>query len=387
MAKKLLSVWLVLVMLFASTSLVFAEEAVQGYFLNRNIEVNGTLIRNYYLKDPVVLVEGSTYIPLTEELGALLGFEVTIDRESHTIKLLKTEAKPETQQQETVLCNLENVTANPEESYTIVLLAPLEQKKLDMPQSLNGSSMGPASLSIGSKLAQNNQLKNNGQIQSPQLLTQQFAAGEHQILVAENGTLYMPLKVLTGTVFNWTAAYESFSGLYIGTTVNHNAAKLMEEDAAEINFNKGLTHFIMYANKVYDEEFSREMVFWFKHEADVNDIDITLLMGVARGESSFNEACRSRSGALGVMQIMPKTAKGFGVTVADLYNAKKNIELGARIVSGHIENYKDVKVGLTAYNAGSGAVNRGNYTFTYANRILNRQQELLKFLLDRGYVE
>jgi soluble lytic murein transglycosylase-like protein len=110
-------------------------------------------------------------------------------------------------------------------------------------------------------------------------------------------------------------------------------------------------------------------------------------MGVARGESSFNEACRSRSGALGVMQIMPKTAKGFGLTVADLYNAKKNIELGARIVSGHIENYKDVKVGLTAYNAGSGTVNRGTYTFTYANRILNRQQELLKFLLDRGYVE
>ncbi|MBQ3107005.1 MAG: lytic transglycosylase domain-containing protein, partial [Firmicutes bacterium] len=162
---------------------------------------------------------------------------------------------------------------------------------------------------------------------------------------------------------------------------------LMEADAAEINLNKGLTRYIMATNKVYDEEFSREMVFWFKHEADVNDMDITLLMGVASGESSFNEACLSRSGAVGVMQIMPRTAKGFGLTVADLYNAKKNIELGARIVSGHIENYDSVVVGLSAYNAGSGAVNRGSYTTAYANRILNRQQGLLRFLLDGGYVE
>ncbi|MBE6036230.1 MAG: lytic transglycosylase domain-containing protein [Clostridiales bacterium] len=387
MLKKLLSVWLVLVMLFASTTLIYAEDTVQGTFLNRNIEVNGTLIRNYYLKDPIVLVNGSTYLPLTEELGALLGFEATIDRESHTIKLLKTEAKPETQQQENVLCNLEDVTVNPEESYTIVLLAEKEVKKLALPETLSGTAAAPSSLGIGSKLTQNKQAANSGTIQSPQLLTEQVLVGDYKVLVAADKTLYVPLKVLTGTVFNWSAAYESYSGLYIGTTVNHDAQKLMEADAAEINLNKGLTRYIMATNKVYDEEFSREMVFWFKHEADVNDMDITLLMGVASGESSFNEACLSRSGAVGVMQIMPRTAKGFGLTVADLYNAKKNIELGARIVSGHIDNYDSVVVGLSAYNAGSGAVNRGSYTTAYANRILNRQQGLLRFLLDGGYVE
>lgn len=64
----------------------------------------------------------------------------------------------------------------------------------------------------------------------------------------------------------------------------------------------------------------------------------------------------SRAGAQGVMQLMPKTAKGLGVT--DSFNAKQNIQGGVKYLSQMLNKFQDPKIALAAYNYGPGNVNK-----------------------------
>lgn len=94
----------------------------------------------------------------------------------------------------------------------------------------------------------------------------------------------------------------------------------------------------------------------FKNAADKYGISYELLVSVAKAESNFNKNSTSRSGAMGIMQLMPATAKYLGVE--DAYDPEQNIMGGARYLSEKIEKHGSVQLGLAAYNAGSGAVEK-----------------------------
>ncbi len=94
----------------------------------------------------------------------------------------------------------------------------------------------------------------------------------------------------------------------------------------------------------------------FKKAAEKYDVPYKLLVSVAKAESNFNEKSVSHSGAMGVMQLMPATAKYLGVKNA--YDPEQNIMGGARYLSEKIKEHGDVSLGLAAYNAGSGAVRK-----------------------------
>lgn len=91
-----------------------------------------------------------------------------------------------------------------------------------------------------------------------------------------------------------------------------------------------------------------------------NKIDPRLTVAVIAAESGFRLEATSRSGAMGLGQLMPGTAAGMGVTNA--YDPVQNIQAAVRLISGHMQNYKNHPDGfyraLAAYNAGSGAVRR-----------------------------
>lgn len=110
-----------------------------------------------------------------------------------------------------------------------------------------------------------------------------------------------------------------------------------------------------------------------------HELDLALILAVMWKESTFNVNVYNGS-CYGVMQIHKNTAKGFGYTIADIKDPYRAADLGARMLKGHIKNYNDVVLGLTAYNAGTGNVKRGNYTTAYAKNVIQKQKAIQAFL-------
>jgi soluble lytic murein transglycosylase-like protein len=87
-----------------------------------------------------------------------------------------------------------------------------------------------------------------------------------------------------------------------------------------------------------------------------HDVSAQLVRAVIKVESNYQERARSRKGAMGLMQLMPETARRFDV--ADPYNPRQNIEGGIKYLRTLLDRFPSVGLALAAYNAGEAAVDR-----------------------------
>ncbi len=84
------------------------------------------------------------------------------------------------------------------------------------------------------------------------------------------------------------------------------------------------------------------------------DVSPALIDSVIQVESNYNPLAVSPKGAQGLMQLMPGTARRFGV--AEPFDARENIQGGARYLKFLQDTFKDDRLAIAAYNAGEGAV-------------------------------
>ncbi|HWQ39578.1 MAG TPA: lytic transglycosylase domain-containing protein [Burkholderiales bacterium] len=110
--------------------------------------------------------------------------------------------------------------------------------------------------------------------------------------------------------------------------------------------------------------------------AKANRLDPALLHAVISAESGYNPFARSRKGATGLMQLMPDTARRYGVK--NLLDPVQNIHAGARYLRDLMDLFNsDLQLVLAAYNAGENAVLRAGMkippyseTMTYVPRVI-----------------
>jgi len=95
------------------------------------------------------------------------------------------------------------------------------------------------------------------------------------------------------------------------------------------------------------------------------DLDPALLAAVIYTESRFNAQAESSAGAIGLMQLLPETARGIAIrtggdafVVRDLYEPELNVRYGAWYLRNLLDRYSDEPTALAAYHAGQGNVDR-----------------------------
>ncbi len=109
----------------------------------------------------------------------------------------------------------------------------------------------------------------------------------------------------------------------------------------------------------------------------LTQLDPALIHAIISAESGYNPLARSKKGAAGLMQLMPATAKRYGVT--NRLDPAQNISGGARYLRDLIQMFNnDVQLAVAAYNAGENAVVKYgrrippySETMTYVPRVMS----------------
>ncbi len=132
----------------------------------------------------------------------------------------------------------------------------------------------------------------------------------------------------------------------------------------------------------YMEE-TRDLDDIFERAAQKYDVPVELLKAIGKAESDYRPNVVSRSGAQGIMQLMPATAKYLGVK--DSFDPEQNIMGGTKYIAELLDKYDgETKLALAAYNAGMGNVKKYGgvppfeETQNYVVKVTKYMQENLK---------
>ena len=157
--------------------------------------------------------------------------------------------------------------------------------------------------------------------------------------------------------------------------VPHANVQAAQSAAAEVNtyLGKGPVSQNSLARSGFTQ---REIDAAIDQAASRHNVDPNLVRALVKVESNFNPNAVSRKGAMGLMQLMPQTARQ--LNLKNPFDPQQNIDAGVRHLKQLLDNYNgDVRLSLAAYNAGSGAVSRSrgiprySETQNYVRRITN----------------
>jgi hypothetical protein len=182
-------------------------------------------------------------------------------------------------------------------------------------------------------------------------------------------------------------AFEDENGYVTLTNQPNDSRYILILDSSEVSHSGG----IVIPTTIQPSVSSMPFGALVDEVAHTNNVEAALLHAVIATESNYITRAVSRKGAIGLMQLMPATAKRYGVK--DIYDPVQNVQGGTRYLKDLLKLFdNNVRLTLAAYNAGETAVARfGNKIPPYAetreyvnkvmvlynqNRIKNAQQTL-----------
>ncbi|MBI5026628.1 MAG: transglycosylase SLT domain-containing protein [Nitrospirae bacterium] len=145
---------------------------------------------------------------------------------------------------------------------------------------------------------------------------------------------------------------------------------------------KGLMH-LAYPLGYWDE---------IRHASEVKSLDPYLVAAIIREESRFDPLALSRAGAMGLMQLMPSTARRLNAKLkveigddSELYTAEKNIPIGVHYLAALMAEFQKIPFALAAYNAGEGALREWLQKSNHKSSV--RVSDMDEFIEDIPYIE
>lgn len=132
----------------------------------------------------------------------------------------------------------------------------------------------------------------------------------------------------------------------------------------------------IYLSKYVDIDTSRYYVKLCIDNGKQYNIDPVWLLAVMKTESNYDKSVVSHAGAVGLMQILPSTARYLGVSPSELYEPSVSIKLAARYLDELRDQTGSMKMATIAYNQGIGNVKRGTYRTWYFHKVTDNYSKL-----------